>query len=320
MKINQPLSNEDYVRLLEEERYEEILTNCHDYIKEKVETYLRNFPYYHQFRKDFFHEVYIHMMTRSLPSPAFLQACQNGNSFRFYLAKSVKNCLNTLLSKERVKKESIIHIESIYSLQEDTFDADKSLYFESLNLKEQTDSQDILDRIKEKFDVFLKNFGDLFPKIITKLILLLKLHARFQISESDIKNCFKEIKSKDIEKLLLALGTGDNYPRKEDKEIYEIIQPYFLEYRKEKGSPSSIQRWLNQYISGDKSSQGMIDKLEIKDQDYEFRISDKKLFSDFLHIYFKSKTEELGEVQKQTETLVPAENWKIPDWATAWSR
>lgn len=82
MMKSKPLSNEDYVKLLEEQRYDEILLACKDYIKDRVDAYLRNFHYYKQFQGDFYHEVCIHVLTKSLPSPAFLKACQNGNAFK----------------------------------------------------------------------------------------------------------------------------------------------------------------------------------------------------------------------------------------------
>jgi hypothetical protein len=292
MKLNGSLSNEEYVQMLEEQRFDEILSDCQDYIKQKVDVYLQNFKYYSQFSKDFYHEVYIHISTKSLRSEAFLNACKNGNSFKFYLAKTIRNHLNTLLSKEKNKRDMVVAIDHIYAHQDDEFDPEKSGYFADHSNPENTDSLDILNHLKSKFEKFIHNFLLTFPKIAYKLILLLKLQARVKVNEQDLRNCFVNMKKKDVRQFLEALELESNYVHKEDKDIYGIIHPFFQTYRQEKGSPAALQRWLNQYITGDKYSQGIIDFLTIKESDNLYKITDKKLFSDFLHLYFKSKMQE----------------------------
>lgn len=317
MNVTKPTSNEEYIVLLEEQQYDEILLECKDYIKEKVDSYLRNFHYYHQFRTDFYHEVCIHILTKSLPSPAFLKACKNGNTFKFYLAKSIRNILNTLLSKEKNKRANMVALDN-YSGTDREFDQEKLPCFIDKSYTNQTDSQDILDQLQARFDQVLNNFVKVFPKIAYKLILLLKLQARAFIYEQDLQRCFAGIKRKDVKKFLNALGEDEDYRQKEDKEIYAVIHPYFQAYRKEKGSPAALQRWLNQHISGDKFTTGILDNLEIKEHSQSFRITDKKLFSDFLHFYFKTRVEETTQTiktEKQTDNLV-IERLQ-PNWLTA---
>ncbi len=315
MKESPPLSNQEYVELLEAQRYDEILLHCQGYIKQKVASYLRNFQYYYQFDDDFYHEVCIHILTKSLPSSAFLEACQNGNSFKFYLAKSVRNILNTLLTREKNKRKSWVAIEQLQPHQEEDFQHDRSLSFSDEASREQTDFQDILSHIRERFDQFLENFKEAFPKIAYKLILLLKLQARATIQIEDVVYCFEGMKKRDIQNFLQLLGEDQVYRQREDKEIYELIHPFFQSYRQEKGSPAALQRWLNQHITGDRHRRGILDYLEIRDRDMNFKIQNKKRFADFLHVYFKYKEE-----QAQAETIEAEHIWgkrPQPNWATA---
>ena len=319
MKINSPLSNDDFIFLLKEQRYDEILVNCQEFIRKKVDTYLNKFHYYKQFNEDFFHEVCIHILTKSLPSPGFLKACEEGSTFKFYLAKSIRNLLNTLLSREKNKKQYIVDLENLYSSQGEDFDSDKSTFFMDRSFKGFTDSQDILDSIHQKFDRFIANFHQAFPKIAHKLILLLKLQARITVHLEDIQGCFPDIRKKDIKKLQHELGNDEDYRHKEDKELFTLIYPYFQSYRKEKGSPSALQRWINQHISGDKNTKGILDYLEIRESEMSYRIHDKKLFADFLHIYFRNKEEEAFKSQPQTEHVPEWNTYQTQAWLTAFS-
>lgn len=319
MKINAPLSNDDFLILLKEQRYDDILVQCQDFIRKKVDTYLKNFQYYHQFQEDFFHEVCIHILTKSLPSPGFLKACEEGNTFKFYLAKSIRNLLNTLLSKEKNKKQYIIDLENIYSQHGEDFDSDKSMFFMDKSFWGLTDSKDIMDSIRQRFDRFMINFYQAFPKIADKLVLLLKLQARVNILDEDLQSCFPGIRKKDIKKIRLSLGSDEIYRQKEDKDLYTLIYPYFQTYRQEKGTPSALQRWVNQHISGDKNTRGILDYLEIRERDIVYRINDKKLFSDFLHIYFKYKEEETPQIVIQKEAIPAWNPYETRAWLTAFS-
>lgn len=297
-----------YLQLLEDKKYEEVFLSCKDYIQQKVHQYLKDFKYYQQFNDDFYHEVCIHIYSKALPSRAFLEALRNGNSFRFYLAKAIRNMLNTLLTREKNKRDNVLNFNELAPSHEgDSYDVEeKSMTFTDKSYHHQTDSQDLLEHVKDKFDKFLVNFQKVFPKIAGKLILLLKLQARIQIQENDLEVCFGKITKKDKQSILESLGQGTNYLEKDDKEIYHIIQPYFLSYRKEKGLPSALQRWLNQHINGDKYTKGILDKLEIKDTQHTFRISDKKTFADFLYVFFdeKAKKEALQRIAKEVKEPV----------------
>lgn len=286
-------ANEEYLNLLQEKRYEDIFLSCKDYIQQKVNHYLKDFKYYHQFADDFYHEVCIHVYSKALPNPAFLEALRNGVSFRFYLAKVIQNTLNTLLTRERNKKQNVVNYDHLCPIQnaEDEYAEDKSNVFEDTAYQNQTDSQDLLAQVKVKFERFLESFQKAFPKIAPKLTLLLKLQARACIQEFDLEACFPGIHPTDKQQFLEALGENKDYLQKDDKEIYEIIHPYFQYYRKEKGLPSALQRWLNQYINGDKSMMGILDKLTIKDQQQAFRITDKKVFADFLFLFFEENAQ-----------------------------
>jgi DNA-directed RNA polymerase specialized sigma24 family protein len=302
LKINFLLTDEEYLNLLEDNKYEDVFLSCKDYIQQKVNQYLKDFKYYHQYNDDFYHEVCIHVYSKSLPSIAFLEALRSGNSFRFYLAKTIRNTLNTLLVREKNKKENVLAFDDLCPKSYEDYDMeDKSIRLVDNSYHNQIDSQDLLDQVKEKFDKFLDNFQKVFPKIASKLLLLLKLQARVQINDCDLDACFPGISKSAKRRFIESLGDKNLYVEKDDKEIYTIIHPYFTNYRKEKGLPSSLQRWLNQHINGDKYAKGILDKLEIKDQHSLFRINDKKTFADFLFIFFEEKAKkEVVNISKIT--------------------
>lgn len=314
-KFSEPISDEYCVELLESKQYDAILREYQGYIRDKVEAYLRGFPYYNQFKDDYFQEVYLHLYANSLPNPSFLKACKNGISFRFYLAKSIRNKLNTLLSQEKNKREKVVSVNNLFGGEEEENSERSYNLMPDKSYKNQTDSQDLLGQLKNKFRDFLTSFLATFPKIGYKLILLLKLQARAVVTEFDLLNCFPGMKSRDMEKLLEALGEDSEYRHKEDRDLFDIVHPYFQKYRKEKGSPQAIQRWVNQHISGDKFKKGIIDDLEIKDGEQVFRINDKKLFADFLYEYFRTSvgdtTEASSEAAKEKKPKVIALKSKV---------
>ncbi|NJL12864.1 MAG: hypothetical protein HC913_07610 [Microscillaceae bacterium] len=308
------LNDEELHQLLEQGQFESILVNCQQYIESKVERYLKNFKYYQQFQHDFYHEVCIHVLTKSLPSAAFLEAVRNGTSFTLYLAKTVRNTLNTLLSREKNKRQNVIGItQCCAGVEEEDFSEDKLGIFSDASYHHQTDSQDLLAKIKERFRHFLQNFEKVFPRLYPKLLLLLKLQARAEVSIQDLKSCFPGIKPKDLRRFGEMLGHRAAYLHREDQEIYQLICPFFQHYRSEKGNATALQRWLNQHISGDKFSQGILDRLEIKESQANFRITDKKLFADFVHLYFKEQAS--GEILVPiAETFAPVPHNPVPAW------
>lgn len=300
-KFSEPISDEYCVELLESKQYDAILREYQGYIREKVEAYLKGFPYYNQFKDDFFQEVYLHLYSSSLPSPSFLKACKKGISFKFYLAKSIRNKLNTLLSQEKNKREKVVSVNNLFGSEEEENNDRAQNVMPDKSYKNQTESQDLLGQLKTMFGGFLTSFLATFPKIGYKLILLLKLQARAVVTEFDLLNCFPGMKAQDMKKLQEALGEDSEYRHKEDRDLFNIIHPYFQKYRKEKGSPQAIQRWINQHISGDKYKKGIIDDLEINDGDQVFRINDKKLFADFLYEYFRTNTDHAAPTANSAE-------------------
>jgi hypothetical protein len=303
MKIKKILSDELCVALLTAQKYNELIELCDDYIHEKVEMYLRSFPYHYQYRQDYRQEVLIHILTKSLPSQAFLQACENGNSFKFYLAKSVRNILNTLLMREKTKRQPTIALENLSFKPGEPNPSDKSAFLTDKTTRNQTDFQDLWQHLQRKFGLFLQKYQETLPRIAFKLILMLKLHARAPIYASDLKACFPTISPFDMQQFWAQLGTDEIYRQREDLEVYELVYPFFQIYRQEKGTPAALQRWVNQYISGDKASKGILDYLTIDDNEQEIKISDKKMFADFMFAYFKNQPEEQIPAPSQTNYL-----------------
>jgi DNA-directed RNA polymerase specialized sigma24 family protein len=318
MKIKKLLTNEAYVALLAAQQYNELIELCDDYIREKVEMYLRSFPYHYQYRQDYLQEVLIHILTKSLPSKAFLQACENGNSFKFYLAKSVRNILNTLLTREKTKRQSTIALENLNFNSDEPSANDKSVFLSDKTSRNQTDFQDLWQHLQKQFELFLQKYQETLPRIAFKLILMLKLHARAPIYASDLKACFPEISPFDMQQFWAKLGGDEVYRQREDLEIYELVYPFFQIYRQEKGTPAALQRWVNQYISGDKASKGILDYLTIDDNGEEIKITDKKMFADFMFAYFKNQPEETPAVAPKTNHLLNLA--KIPLLKAVWLR
>ncbi len=313
MSSSPPLAHEDLLGLLKEEKYSDILLACQDFIRQKVDLYLRNFQHYHQYRGDFYQEVCIHILTRSLPSPAFQEACQNANTFKFYLAKTVRNILNTLLNREKNKAQKMIALEGIlhHNQEEQVTESDKSPVFWDKSTRDEAEVKDLLHCLKAQLDRYLQYYEAAFPRIAHKLVLLLKLHARVNINAQDLYKCFPGMPPMDVHHLLATLGKPDSYRQMEDKLIYQIIHPYFQQFRQEKGSPAALQRWLNQHITGDKYSEGIVDKITIREPDVTYQVLDKRLFADFLFAYFQEKEVSVYTLQGKEAATTRA-------WASKW--
>lgn len=277
---------------LESKKYDLILAKCQHFIRKKVLDYIHGFKYYNQFEGDFYHDVYLYLRTQTLPSKAFLDACKTQNMFQFYLAKCIRNRLNTLLSKERQKRMHTTTLEGLLANTEHrpAIEADKSQMIAKNAYRSEAEYEDIKQRLHQQFRTILQQFIDSLPQVGHKLVLMLKVQARANVEINDIKLCFGKVRKKDL-KALTEMLNGQNYQQQKDIELIKELTPYFIKYRKEKGDAKALQRWINQYIAGDKYTKGIIDRLTICDQNYDFKIQSKKWFLDFVYEYFKNKAE-----------------------------
>lgn len=304
--VKSSLNNDDYISLLENANYDKIIEDSYEFIKNKVYSYINKFYHYQQYADDFLHEVYIHLLTKSLPSEAFLKACQEGSNFKFYLARTIINVINTLLKREKNKADNYTTIEDLLPKQDDgKGNAEKADFLKDQQYTQYNESSDLLEVLQTKMGTFLQNFTETFPKIAYKLQLLLKINARIVPNSYDIRSCFPNIPAKDVRNFLRGLGKNEqDYAQKNEIELFQHVHPYFQKYRKEKGSVEALQRWLNQHISGGKGQNGILQDLTFKENDTVFKITDKKVFSDFLYNYFKSQGNEEPKLEEQQEEFV----------------
>lgn len=301
------------VAWLKAKKYDDILAKYQAFIQKKVVDYISKFKYYNQFEHDFYHEVYLYLRSQTLPSPALLEACQSVNMFQFYLAKCIRNRLNTLLASERKKRMHTTGLEDLLGTgQDNTVETDKLRLTSDKAYRPEADYRDLHQRLQKQFQGILQQFVESMPKIGYKLQLMLKVQARVEVSRADIVQCFGKVRSKDEQKLL-ALLSGQAYRQAKDKDLMKALVGYFKKYRKEKGDASALQRWINQYISGDKYTQGIIERMVISDQDVDFKINSKRWFLDFVYEYFKHLEEGLiAETQvvsiHQKRVTAPSKN------------
>lgn len=287
------IDQQTIVAWLKAKKYDELLAKYQAFIQKKVVDYISKFKYYNQFEHDFYHEVYLYLRSQTLPSPALLEACQTLNMFQFYLAKCIRNRLNTLLASERKKRMHTTGLDDLLGTNEDNaIETDKLKLTSGSACRPEADYRDLHQRLQKQFQSILQQFVESMPKIGYKLQLMLKVQARVEVSRADILHCFGKVRSKDEQKLL-SLLTGQAYRQTKDKELMQALTPYFKKYRKEKGDASALQRWINQYISGDKHTQGIIERMIISDQDIDFKINSKRWFLDFVYEYFKHLEEGL---------------------------
>lgn len=299
------------VAWLESKKYDLILTKYQQFIRKKVMDYIQGFKYYHQFESDFYHDVYLHLRTQSLPSKAFLEACRTQNMFQFYLAKCIRNRLNTLLSKERQKRVHTTTLEDLLGGSEDyqSIETDKSHMMAKSAYRSDAELIDIKQRLHQQFQSIIHQFIESLPQVGHKLVLMLKVQARVNVSENDLRLCFGKLRTKDFNALSNMLN-GTQYQQQKDIVLIKQLTPYFKKYRKEKGDAKALQRWVNQYIAGDKYTKGIIDRLTISDANYDFKINSKRWFLDFVYEHFKNLEE--GKIpeapvvsiyQKRTQTF-----------------
>lgn len=291
--INQTneIDQQTIVGWLESKKYDLVLAKHQFFIRKKVVDYIGKFKYYNQFENDFYHDVYLYLQTQALPSPAFLEACRTRNMFGFYLAKCIRNRLNTLLSKERQKRMHMTALDYLPGANNSqNTDTDKLQLAAQNAHRPEADYQDLRQRLQQQFQGILLQFTESLPPTGYKLQLMLKVQARVDVSQEDIRLCFGKVRTKDT-KALLELLNGQVYREKKDMAIISRLVPYFKKYRKEKGDAKALQRWINQYISGDKYSKGIIERLTISDKNFDFKILNKSWFLDFVYEYFKNLAE-----------------------------
>ncbi|WP_299459405.1 hypothetical protein [uncultured Microscilla sp.] len=296
------------VAWLQAKKYDEVLANYQGFIRKKVVEYISRFKYYSQFEHDFYHEVYLYLRSQTLPSPAFMEACKTQNVFRFYLAKCIRNRLNTLLSKERQKRMHTTGLEDLLATNEGQSQETDKLRLTTANAYcPETVYKDLQERLQTQFQIILQQFTESLPKVGHKLLLMLKVQARVDVNALDVGLCFGKLRAKAQQKLL-GLLSGQQYRQAKDIELMKALAYYFKKYRKEKGDALALQRWINQYISGDKYTQGIMERLTISDQDVDFKIHNKRWFLDFVYEYFKHLDE--GLIAQKTQ-VVPIQQKRL---------
>jgi len=295
------LSQQEFIKLLENRQYQYIFEQIQDYIAQKVDIYLHQFRAYQPYQEDFKQEVFISLLSKALPSKALLKACQEGISYRFYLNKSIRNRLNTLLSDE--KKKQNLSIEQKSETME--VDFEKNTWLDDKQSKSYSEQQDLLYYLQNILKNYLVDFNAAFPKISAKLRLLLKIQARFPLEKEEVQACFPKIKIKAVKQFLALLGNKIEFSQKRNKTVYEAICPFFQKYRKEKGDAKSLQRWINHYIGGSMQVQGILDKLYFEEEGKKYKIQTSQQFSDFLYLFFKNEKEKQNEKLKKNVIALP---------------
>ena len=286
-KSLKPPSAHQIAAWLEAEQYERVLNHCEQFLKGKIRAYLRNFPAHYQNQHDFFQEIYLHLLTKTFPSKSFREACNDEHKFRHYFTRAIFNQLNTLLQRERNHQRGTVDWEKAISPMEDEYEsADKASWLEDKAQNNSQESKQLLGCLRQRFMQFMQQFQLLFPKIAPKLALLLKLTARAEVTIADLKHCFGDISQEDAQALLNAMRVENNYQDTDDLAVFEMFKPYFEKYRGEVGNAQSIQRWLNQHISGDRGKKGILEYMKIKDGAQMWEVQDKRVFTDFLHYHY----------------------------------
>lgn len=279
---------------LEAKQYEQVLSHCEPFLKGKVRSYLKNFPAHFQHQDDFFQEIYIHLLTKTFPSDSFKEACEDEHRFRHYFTRTIFNQLNTLLQRERNQQRGSLEWErAIAPFEGDTEASDKANWLEDKAQSNAQDAKQLLACFEVRFKQFIEQFTLLFPKIAPKLAFLLKVTARARITLEDLRACFGEITTIDAQELAYAMSIKSQYQEADDLQVFELFRPYFESYRGETATSQSLQRWLNQQISGDRGRKGILDYMKLQDGEQIWQIQDKRIFTDFLHYHYQQE-----EIQK----------------------
>ncbi len=287
---------------LEAQEYAEALAYCEPFLKRKIRTYLRNFPVHYPHQADFFQEVYIHLLVKTFPSSRFKEACQDEQKFKHYFARTIFNQLNTLLKRERNQQRGMVDWEKAISPFETDGDvSDRATWLEDKAHNHTQESRQLLACLRSRFAQFMGQFQLLFPKIAGKLSLMLKLVARACITATDLKACLPNITDTDIQDIIYTFSIQSNYLEADDVQVFDMIRPYFERYRGENAHAQSLQRWINQQISGDKDKKGILAYMKIKDGEKLWEVQDKRVFTDFLHYHYHQ--EELNVQTFETEKI-----------------
>jgi hypothetical protein len=282
---------------LEAQEYEKALAHCEPFVKGKIKAYLKNFPAHYQHQQDFFQEIYLHLLTKTFPSKSFREVCDDEHKFKHYFTRTIFNQLNTLLQRERNQQRGSIEWErAIAPFENDSEASDRANWLEDKAQNNTQEAKQFLACFQQRFRQFLQQFQLLFPKIAPKLCFMLKLTARAKVHLEDLKACFQTICVTDAQEILYQLSIKNNYQEADDLTVFELVRPYFERYREESATAQSMQRWLNQQISGDRGKKGILDYMIIQDGVHTWQIEDKRIFTDFLHYHFQQE-----EILAQTE-------------------
>ncbi len=275
---------------LEAKQYERVLSHCEPFLKGKVKAYLKNFPAYFQHQEDFFQELYIHLLTKTFPSQSFKEACEDEHKFRHYFTKTIFNQLNTLLQRERNQQRGSLEWErAVAPFEHDAEASDRANWLEDKAQNNSLEAKQVLACLQTRFKQFMAQFTFLFPKIAPKLAFLLKIMARTRLSIDDLRQCFGDISATDAQQIAYDISIRSQYQEADDLEIFELFRPYFEIYRGESATAQSIQRWLNQQISGDRGRKGILEYMKMTDNGQLLEIQDKRVFTDFLHYHYQQE-------------------------------
>lgn len=303
-KLLKSISAHQIAVWLEAQQYERVLEHCEHFLKGKIRAYLKNFPAYNQHQQDFFQEIYLHLLTKTFPSKSFREACDDEHRFKHYFTRTIFNQLNTLLQRERNQQRGSMEWERAVAPFENDADAqDRASWLEDKAQTHTQEARQLLACFQLRFGQFLNQFKMLFPKIAPKLAFLLKLTARARVTAEDLKNCFGDIAIVDIQEIQYHFSIKDQYQEADDLSVFEFVRPYFERYRGETATAQSIQRWLNQQISGDRGRKGILDYMQIKDGVHFWEIQDKRIFTDFLHYHYQQEEFKVHTELAHAQTL-----------------
>ncbi|MEN8153816.1 MAG: hypothetical protein ABFR75_07310 [Acidobacteriota bacterium] len=92
--------------------------------------------------------------------------------------------------------------------------------------------------IEEEF-LKLEALIKLYHRISSRMILILKIKSKADISEKDILSCFPDCSRKDIEFF------KNDFKHYREKIIFKKITPLFNKYESKKNRPDSLRKWIS---------------------------------------------------------------------------
>jgi len=107
--------------------------------------------------------------------------------------------------------------------------------------------QVVLNRQKDRFGYLLKLYG----KKEGRLVLLLKIILRLNLTREDVLRAFSGAESKEMDELLCVLGTPvENNPEKiTDHDLFEMITPWFNRFENRNNTPDALRKWLDYQLN-----------------------------------------------------------------------